>query len=316
MLARAGVGKGVPRAGLLLMVAANVPDLDIVSGLAGSLTYLEFHRWFTHSILAIPLMAVIAAGIAKLFSKGQKFPWMSALIAGSIGVATHLGLDWTNIYGIRLLLPFSPDWLRIDITQVIDLWIWAFFAIAVVAPALGKLVSSEIGAKSSTGRGWAIFALVMICGYEYARYLAHDRAVAILNSRVYDHAVPSRVAAMPTFANPLEWRGLVETPDAYRTLAVNLAGSFNPSAGQVFYKAQPNAATEAASQTATFQKFLSFSAYPLWRTIPVPEPDGGTEVQLFDVRFGDPQRPAFVCSAIVDRSNIVRSTSFQFGRPR
>ncbi len=228
-------------------------------------------------------------------------------------MSSHLLLDWTNAYGIRLFLPFSPEWLRLDMTAVVDPWIWAVLLLAIIAPALGKLVSSEIGAKSGTGRGWAIFALFVLCGFEYGRYLAHDRAVAVLNARIYDGLAPVRVAAFATYWNPLKWRGLVETSDAYRIFDVDLAREFNPSGGKVLYKAEGSAATIAASQTLTFQRFLSFSSFPLWRALPLAEPDGGTEVDVFDLRFGDPQQPGFVAAAIVNRANVVETSRISFG---
>jgi inner membrane protein len=314
MLARAGVGRRVPRAGLLLMLAANAPDVDVVSWFGGSLAYLEYHRWFTHSLVAMPLMAALAAGIARLFTRGRPFPWLAALVAAMIGVASHLLLDWTNVYGVRLLLPFSASWFRLDITHIVDLWIWLILVGAVIAPALGRLVSSEIGAKPGTGRGWAIAALLLVGGYEFGRYLAHDRALDVLNARIYDGSVPSQVAAFPNFWNPVRWRGLVETSDAYRLFQMSLAENFDPARGTLLYKAQPNAAMIAASRTEVFQRFLSFSPFPLWRTAPLAEPEGATEVEVFDLRFGDPRQGSFVTTAIVDPSNHVDRSVFSFGR--
>jgi inner membrane protein len=315
MLARAGVGRGIPRAGLLLMFAANAPDMDIVSWFGGSLAYLEYHRWVTHSLVAAPVLSAVAVLLVWLFVRGRPFPWVRAVIAALIGVSSHLFMDWTNVYGIRLLLPFSPDWLRLDITPIIDPWIWAALLLAIVAPALAKLVSSEIGAKSGTGRGWAIFALLVVGGYEYARYLAHDRALAVLNARIYEGSVSTRVAAFPTFWSPLHWQGVVETDDAYRVFTLNLSEAFNPSAGRVLFKAQPNEAMVSASKTLAFQRFLAYSSFPLWRTMPVLDPDGGTEVDLMDIRFGDPERSGFVTAAVVDRSNRVVRSGFSIRRP-
>ena len=314
MLARAGVGKGVPRAGLLLMVAANAPDIDVVSWFGGSLTYLKYHRWFTHSLIATPLMAAASVGLAWLFARGKPFPWVKATVAALIGVGSHVLLDWTNMYGIRLLLPFSAEWQRLDITQIVDFWIWLVLFSAIAAPALGRLVSSEIGAKPATGRGWAIAALLVIGGYQYCRYLTHGRAVAMLNARIYDGSAPARVAAFPNYWNPLKWRGLVETSDAYRLYTVNVSESFDPSQATIFYKAQPDAAIAAASKTPAFAQLLSFSPFPLWRTTPVAEPEGATEVEVYDLRFGDPRRGSFVTAAIVDPSNHVENARFSFGR--
>lgn len=316
MLARAGVGKTVPRAGLLLMVAANAPDFDVVSWFGGTVVYLRYHRWFTHAVAAMPLMAAAAVLIAWAFARGKPFPWWKALGTALAGVASHLLLDFTNVYGIRLLLPFRPDWLRLDITNIIDLWIWAIFALAVAAPALGRLVSSEIGAKSDSRRAWAIVALLLLSCYEYGRYLAHERALAVLDARIYNGQMPLRVAAFPTSWNIFKWRGLVETPDAYRAFDLNLMTDFNPGGGMLIYKAEPNAAIHVASRDPVFQEFMSFSSFRLWRTLPVAEPEGATEVELMDLRFGSPQAPGFVAAGTVDRSGKLDDARFTFGRLR
>ena len=85
--------------------------------------------------------------------------WKAAYVLSLIGVASHLLLDWTNAYGVRFLLPFSSRWFHLDLNNIVDLWIWGVLAVACIGPLLGRLVSSEIGARSGSGRGLAIFAL-------------------------------------------------------------------------------------------------------------------------------------------------------------
>ena len=89
-----------------------------------------------------------------------KFSWRSYL-AAMIGVLSHLLLDWTNAYGIPLALPFSTHRFRLDINNIVDVWILAILLIAVIATALSRLVSSEIGERKSTTprRTWAWAAL-------------------------------------------------------------------------------------------------------------------------------------------------------------
>lgn len=316
MIARAGLGKGVPRGTAMLMIAANAPDFDIVSWFAGPVTYLHYHRWFTHALVAIPLMAAVSVLMVRPFAKGT-FPWGRALLAAAVGVLSHVLLDWTNVYGIRLFLPFSNEWLRLDITNIVDVWIWLVLLLAVVAPALARLVSSEIGAKSGSGRGWALFALAFLLCYEYGRFVLHSRAVAVMNARLYDGAPPARVAAFPGFANPWRWRGLVETSSAYRLLEVDLNRNFDPSSGRLLYKSEP-AEAGLLKQTRAFQVFLDFSAFPQWRSLPVPGLDDATRVEVYDLRFGDPQEPRFVASGVVNSSKQVESAEFGFGpvRPR
>ena len=45
-----------------------------------------------------------------------------------LGVASHLLLDWTNSYGIRLLFPFSLQWFHLDLNALTDGPIWQRWA--------------------------------------------------------------------------------------------------------------------------------------------------------------------------------------------
>src|SRR5688572_24437366 len=109
-LSRAGLKTWTPRATPIVMLAANVPDLDIVYLAGGSLNYLHYHRHFTHALVALPLMAMIPVLLVRLIAR-KNVNWLGAWLASCIAVASHLLLDWTNIYGTRLLLPFSARWL-------------------------------------------------------------------------------------------------------------------------------------------------------------------------------------------------------------
>src|SRR5271155_3236541 len=81
------------RNALMMVVAANLPDIDIVSWAGGTLTYLEFHRGLAHSLIAAPVWALI---LILLF---RDRTWQ-AYLAALAGVMSHLLLDWTNVYGI------------------------------------------------------------------------------------------------------------------------------------------------------------------------------------------------------------------------
>ena len=319
-LSRIGPGKWSPRATAVMLVAANIPDADAVSWLGGSLNYLNYHRHLTHSFLLAPVMAITAVAVVRLAGR-KPVAWLGAFCAALLAVASHLALDWTNVYGIRLLLPFSQRWLRADITGVIDLWIWAILAIGVAAPFLGRLVGSEISSGSAKtrhhGRGFAWFALLGVLFYDTGRAVIHSRVVASLESHLVEGVVPLRVAAMPDPVNPFKWRGIVETPGAYVVQDLNLLRDPGER-GTVFHKPDPDPAIEIARRTLVFRDFLRFSQYPLWRVTPNSALENGKIVELFDMRFGTPLAPGFMTRASIDGRGQVVETSFQFGavRPR
>jgi inner membrane protein len=320
-LSRIGLGRWSARGTAIVIVAANIPDIDVVSSAGGPLNYLAYHRHLTHSLLLMPVMALAAVIVVRMVGR-KPVQWRGAFFAALIGVASHLALDWTNIYGIRLLLPFSSRWLRADITGVVDLWIWAVLALGIAGPFLARLVGSEIGSgpvrERHHGRGFAWFALLAVLLYDSARGVLHARALASLGSRLYDGAVPERVAAMPDPVNPLKWRGIVETPGSYIIQDLNLAMGAESGRGAILHKPDPEPAIDAARRCAVFQDFLRFSQYPLWRVTPYPAVEDGKLVEAFDLRFGTPMAPGFVARAVLDSRMRVVESSFHFGaaRPR
>src|SRR5204863_5062581 len=134
--------------------------------LGGALNYLNWHRHLTHSLPMLPLVALLPVLIVRLFAR-RPLRWGGAYLISAIGVASHLALDSTNIYGVRLLLPFSARWFHLDLTSVIDVWIWAAILLAVAAPLISRLVSSEIGARTRgpAARRFAIAGLLFLLFY-------------------------------------------------------------------------------------------------------------------------------------------------------
>ncbi|MGA2740644.1 MAG: metal-dependent hydrolase [Bryobacteraceae bacterium] len=317
-LGRAGLNRFSEQAAWILVLAANAPDIDIVTLAGGQLNYLNYHRHLTHSLALWPVMALLPVLAVRLFTR-KPFRWLGAYAISLAAVASHLLLDWTNVYGIRFLLPFSGRWFHLDLTSVVDLWIWAVLLAGLAGPLIARLVNAEIGARmKNTGRGFAIFALLFLALYNAGRAALHARAVAVLDSRIYAGTAPQRAAALPGPVNPWAWRGLVETRESYNVLDLNLLQEFDPSRGVIFYKAEPSASIQAANNSPVFRDFFNFSQFPIERSLPLAEPAGATRVEAMDMRFGTPAQPAFVAMADVDnRLQIVRSW-FTFGavRPR
>jgi inner membrane protein len=313
-LSRAGLKRWTPLATPILVLAANAPDCDIVALAGGQLNYLRFHRHLTHSLAAMPVMALLAVAVVRAVAR-KPVNWMGAWAAAMVAVAMHLALDLTNAYGVRLWLPFSERWLRLDLTSLIDLWIWAVLVLAVAAPFLARLVGSEITSGSAKprgyGRGWAVFALAFLLVYSYGRSVLHTRAVAVLESRIYRGRAPARVAAMPDAANPWKWHGIVETDDFHALEEVNLLGDFDPTQATILHKPEPDPALDAAARTRTFQEFLRWAQYPAWHVSPVSEPENARLVEVRDMRF-----MGFVASAVVTANGRVVETHFSYGRGR
>lgn len=313
LLARAGLRRVVPGATAVLVVASNLPDADVVTAVMGALPYLEYHRHLTHALVVAPLLGLVAAMAGYRVAGWRLGP---AWALGNVGVWAHIVLDLLNNYGVRIWLPFRSDWVAWDLLMVVDPWLWAVLLLAVLAPMLGRLVGSEIGGRAApVGRGWAVTGLAFLVLWAGGRWVLHERAVETLRARSYQGAQAVRVAAWPTPWNPFVWQGYVSTERFWGLYRVDLHREFDPERGAVFFKPESAEAVNAVRRTPEGQAFLGFARYPVWRILPVAEPEGGTLVEATDVRFGMPEDGKFQLRVVLDGARRPVSARFTFGDP-
>lgn len=141
-LAKAGLERATPLATTTLVIASNLPDVDVLAQFNnGTFSYLEYHRGFTHSLVGLALLAVALTFVLTYADRRFRLRrdhrlrpmrplrifWLAYL--GGLG---HTFMDFTNAYGVRPLLPFSSRWFYGDIVVVADPWIWLILGAAVV----------------------------------------------------------------------------------------------------------------------------------------------------------------------------------------
>lgn len=118
------------RVTLLTILAANLPDLDIVT-LPAPLFYLEHHRGYSHTFWGIVLLALL---LPLPFLKWNRTfrqlhapfhrKYLLLAVVSLLGTTSHLLLDFTNSYGVRPARPFSQRWIYGDFIPIVDPWIY------------------------------------------------------------------------------------------------------------------------------------------------------------------------------------------------
>jgi inner membrane protein len=298
MIARAGLNRLGPRSTALLIVGANLPDADVVSAFSGGLAYLDCHRGWSHAFAISPLLALLPLPLWWLFARKERpgfKAFLCAFLAAFAGVLSHLFLDCWNTYGVRLLMPWSGEWYRLDWVYIVDLWIWALLLVGVLGPFLVRMVNSEIGvARRKQGRSGAWIVLILLGALLTTRAVLHAQAVATLETRMYDSRRPIRAIALPGPFAPWKWTGVVETDRAWSVVPVDLLRDFDPDAGRTLLKPEaPLPQEQAIRASRTGRVFLNFARYPYWHATPSPRFDGGTVVTVTDLRFGLPEESRF-----------------------
>ena len=320
-LSRAGLNRFTPRASAILMLAANAPDIDIVTATGGSLNYLHYHRHLTHSLAAMPVMAMLPLLLVRGVSR-KPVHWLGAYFAALIAVGSHLLLDWTNSYGIRLLLPFSGRWLRLDWTNVIDVWIWAVLLLGVAGPFLARLVGSEIGSgpvrQPYPGRGFAVFALGFLLLYNFGRGTLHGpRCSGAPNQNLRRiGAVARRCPAQRRQSLGLARSG--RNPRVLCRRGLEPGAAVRPHPRPNLPQARPRPRHGGRRPLPDLPAIPGLLPIPKRRVTPADEPENSNLVEAMDMRFGSPLAPGFIAGALVDSRLRVLRTWFQFGaiRPR
>jgi inner membrane protein len=291
MMARCGLEKTTVRGAGMMMLAANAPDVDAVFWF-NRLHYLDYHRGYLHSFACAPAVALLPMLLVR-----AKFSWQS-YAAALAGVLSHLLLDYTNPYGIQLLLPFSHRRLMLDITNIADVWIWAILFVGLLVPLFLRALRHGADSLGSPRATWAWIALTTLVTYEGARFAMHAKAVEMVASHMYNGAAPLEAIAVPAdFTHPLRWRGIARGSGFATIVPMDVQEAYDPSL-EVTYVESPSAgAVAAARELPEFQTIIRFSQAPFWKTTPV---SGGTLVELLDLRYGTPDKPgfAFVSSVI------------------
>jgi inner membrane protein len=297
-LSRAGLNRKTAYATVAMTLAAEAPDLDILWGFRGPVAAFQHHRGITHTLVGAPFIALIVVGAVWLYHRRRKkkpeqpVRWGVLYLCSLVAVLSHLLLDFTNNYGLRPFFPFNPRWYSWDIVFIWEPIVFAALLLALVMPALFGLADREIGARKTQfrGRGWAIFALVVMVGVWVVRNAEHERALKMVSAGTFTDGKILKLAAEPFPLNPYRWYAVVETPDYFQTGLVNTrSGELLPNES-LLYKPPVTIYTLAAKRSWLGQIYLDWSTFPLVRDVGNETPpgfDGVTSPQTTTVEFRD-----------------------------
>src|SRR4026209_907273 len=174
--ATAGVERLSPGATAVCLLGAKAPHSDLVGlPVTDRWTFLHYHRHIPHSIvgtltlaLSLPLIFwLVDRRIARWRSRPPVVRLRGLILASVIVSATHPFLDWTNNYGVRLLLPWSSKWFYGDLVFIADPFIWLL---------LGSVVFLLTARRKWQLVFWGIVAIVLtylVMSTSAERGLAH-----------------------------------------------------------------------------------------------------------------------------------------------
>jgi len=203
-------------------LACASPDLDIVIAMLGPIAYLENHRGVTHSLILLPLWALLYSWILAAVLREPR-GWRALYGITAMSLALHVAGDVITSYGTMILAPFS-DWrAQIGTTFIIDLW----FTGIIVA---GLVASAALRRSVQFGRWPAAAALAVLGGYVGFQYLQKEKATGFGERYARENGIRgARVNAQPRPVSPFNWTVFVSDADVHRFADVNLVRKTPPA---------------------------------------------------------------------------------------
>jgi inner membrane protein len=245
-------------------IFAVLPDCDYVLAFWDRMTYIRYHRGFTHSIFALPLFALAVAGLGQALGGAR---WFRPLFFMGVAViATHLFLDLATSYGTQLFNPLSHRRLTLDWLFIIDPYLTALLLLGAALALFFPLWGRKAGACCLA----AGCLYMLLCG------LYHQQALNLARQLRLTGNNPERtVAALPQPFSCRRWLLLASGPQEIEQAFVELpyGAWWGRSVGRPPAPADPPAANAAHPGAASLYQPPEYLASRTWTAAPAPGPD-------------------------------------------
>jgi len=208
-------------AALVGFASGLLADADVlIQSSNDSMLTIEYHRHFTHSIIFIPLGALLAAFILWPFMK-RHLSFKRLYVFSLLGYSLSGVLDAFTSYGTHLFWPLMQERVAFNIISIID----PVFTFTLLA---GVVLSIKRKLPAPARIGLLFAGLYMLVGW-----IQHERAWDMLQKVALDRGhVIERGIVKPTLGNILVWRSVYQYKDHLYVDGVRVGLFDNPR----FYK--------------------------------------------------------------------------------
>ena len=205
----AATKNNIAKVSIVGFLAGLAPDLDVfIRSSTDPVLFLEYHRQFTHSLIFIPLGAlIVSAFVFPLVRKSLSFKTTYA--ASFLGYATHGLLDACTSYGTLLFWPFSNERITWNNISIVDPLL-----------TIPALIFLAVAVKTNRRR-FGFFAVGWIVSYLALGFVQYERALSsglkLAQSRGHSAA---RMTLKPSFGNLILWKSIYQHEDRFYVDAI------------------------------------------------------------------------------------------------
>ena len=204
------LGKKVGNKALLYgAIAGTIPDLDVFFGnFTDTITAIEWHRGFSHSLLFSILLAPILGWLVNKIERKYALGWKAWSNLFFLGLFTHPLLDAFTTWGTQLFWPFSNR-LALNSIFVIDPLYTLPFLVCTIMVLFYKRDSKKRRQINRTG------LYISTC------YLLSTLVIKQVASQQFENALLeqkieyTQLSTRPAPFSTILWNANIDTPDTY-----------------------------------------------------------------------------------------------------
>jgi len=283
------LGKKIGNKAMVLgAIAGTIPDLDVIANyFTDTVSALEIHRGFTHSIVFAVIFGLLFGWLLSLWDKRatlKQWFWFWFLC-----FVTHPLLDAHTTWGTQLFWPFDLRLAYKNIFVIDPLYTLPFLVFLIMAMlqkrgSIKRRRFNNLGLIVSSGY---MLLTLLLKGITYTKFEA-----ALKNQNIAYTALETKPSPM----NTILWTANVETEDAF---LIGDYSFFDTKPIQFFTHPKNHGALEKLAEEEKVQRLIKITKG--WYTI-TERPDG---LYLNDLRFGmmsvDPQSEKFAFSFLIEK---------------
>ncbi|PIE45011.1 MAG: hydrolase [Gammaproteobacteria bacterium] len=227
------------RAILTGAVLGTLPDLDVFLRYASDVDNFTHHRGFSHSLLLLPIFALVLLPLLRRFYRLMSWGRLYWLVV--LSLITHSLLDALTAYGTQLFYPLAVTPTFVASVFIIDplytLWLLAGVSLYLFSPHWRRVNIA----------GLAISTLYLGLGIGMQNLAKAELA------RIYPQTKPEQWFVGALTASPLCWHGVYKGENSYIETAFNVLNSDDMAARQ--YTILPPSAYPQSTVFARLQWF-------------------------------------------------------------
>ncbi len=195
-------------------LAATAPDIDnAIFFFVDTLAYLNWHRGVTHSLVLMPLGALLLSWVLAWLSgriRRRAYRWQDLYGVCLLGIGVHIAGDCLTPYGTMLFAPLSDDKYTLSTTFVIDPWFTAIIVLALLFSIRWPVRSARLG-------------VLVLGGYLGFQVMLHQQARDLAREYALRRGSPVFQAyALPQPLSPFNWKLLVVDGERYHRALAHL----------------------------------------------------------------------------------------------